>query len=154
MNVLCFTKNQILFLKCLIVARIIQRKLLPVCMEIFTSRGTEASWMKRDMSGLLEELMISLTLLGEASAFRFASWNAAWRDQQAGPSCRGWSLLVLSQVPHRPLWGGECIDTAPGSLRRGCCQQPRPSPRGGKGKQRKNVERNVLYSKHQHPYMY
>lgn len=73
MNVLCFTKNQILFLKCLIVARIIQRKLLPVCMEIFTSRGTEASWMKRDMSGLLEELMISLTLLGKASAFRFAS---------------------------------------------------------------------------------
>uniref|UniRef100_A0A8C9NAG6 Uncharacterized protein n=1 Tax=Serinus canaria TaxID=9135 RepID=A0A8C9NAG6_SERCA len=60
------------FLKCLTVARIIQRKLLPLCEEIFISPGTEALWMKRDISGLLEELMISLTLLGKAFPVRSA----------------------------------------------------------------------------------
>uniref|UniRef100_A0A8B9M7F4 Uncharacterized protein n=1 Tax=Accipiter nisus TaxID=211598 RepID=A0A8B9M7F4_9AVES len=37
---------------------IIQRKLLPLCVEIFMSLGTQGLWMRKDMSGLLEELTI------------------------------------------------------------------------------------------------
>lgn len=46
------------FFEMLVVVRIIQRKLLRACLETFMSLGTEGLWMRKDMSGLLEDLMI------------------------------------------------------------------------------------------------